>query len=345
MKLDSTSLAPRKNPTGFNRQPVGLGNRRENGNSMKKSLPILALIAASVIWGAAAPIFKWSIQNIPIFPLIFVRFFIASIFLIPFLKTTKIKLSDFGSVSLLGIFGITINSGLFFLGISLTSSINAGLMAASGPIFTILAAKLFLKENGSKKLIVGALVGLFGVLLISGQSILKEGISTDLLGNLLLIVSIWGTVGHEIMIKKLQLKYDSVLLTYAMFLVGALTFLPLAYYQLVQNPEFLLHIDIRGTTGIVFGIFLSSLAAYFLWNWGFSKMAAGKGSVFLYADPAASVLIALPLLGEKLTALDIVGAFFIFAGIFIAEKRIHYHLQHFHLSFKVGKLKLSLSET
>lgn len=311
---------------------------------MKKSLPILALITASIIWGAAAPIFKWSIQNIPIFPLVFVRFFIASIFLIPFLKTTRIKLSDFGSVSLLGIFGITINSGLFFLGISLTSSINAGLMAASGPIFTILAAKIFLKENGSRKLIVGALVGLLGVLLISGQSILKAGISTDLLGNLLLILSIWGTVGHEIMIKKLQLKYDSVLLTYAMFLIGALTFLPLAYFQLAQNPSFLLHLDIRGITGIVFGILLSSLAAYFLWNWGLSKMPAGKGSVFLYADPIASALIALPLLGEKLTLPDVFGAILIFSGIFIAENRIHYHLQHFHLSFKVGKLKLSLSE-
>jgi drug/metabolite transporter (DMT)-like permease len=311
---------------------------------MKKGLPILALITASVIWGAAAPIFKWSIQNIPIFPLVFVRFFIASIFLIPFLKTTKIKLSDFASVCLLGIFGITINSGLFFLGISMTSSINAGLMAASGPIFTILAAKIFLKENGSKRLIVGALVGLLGVLLISGQSILKQGLSTDLLGNLCLIFSIWGTVGHEIMVKKLQLKYDSVLLTYAMFLVGALTFLPLAYLQLVQNPSFLLHIDIRGVTGVTFGILLSSLAAYFLWNWGLSKMPAGKSGIFLYADPAAAALIALPLLGEKLTTTDVIGAALIFLGIFIAERRIHYHLQHFHLSLKLGKLRLSLSK-
>lgn len=308
------------------------------------NLPILALISASVIWGAAAPIFKWSIQNIPIFPLVFVRFFIASIFLIPFLKSTKIKFRDLGPVCLLAVLGITINSGLFFLGISLTSSINAGLMAASGPIFTILAAKLFLKEDGSPKLMVGALTGLLGVLLISGQSILSEGISADLLGNIFLILSIWGTVGHEIMVKKLQLKYDPILLTYAMFLVGALTFLPLAFYQLNTNPDFLMHVDIRGITGIIFGIFASSLAAYFFWNWGLSKMPASKVGVFLYADPVASALIALPLLGEKISFSDILGAVLIFAGIFIAENKIHYHFKHFHLSFKLGRLKLSLSE-
>lgn len=309
------------------------------------SLPILALISASVIWGAAAPIFKWSIQNIPIFPLVFVRFFIASIFLIPFLKNTKIRFKDFGPVCLLGILGITINSGLFFLGISLTSSINAGLMAASGPVFTILAAKIFLKEKGSTRLLAGAFTGLLGVLLISGQSILTEGFSVDLLGNLFLIISIWGVVGHEIMVKKLQLTYDPILLTYAMFLIGAFTFLPLAFYQLTANPYFLTHIDVRGVTGIVFGIFASSLAAYFFWNWGLSKMSASKVGIFLYADPVASALIALPLLGEKITLPDIFGAILIFTGIFIAENKIHYHFKHFHLSFALGKIKVSLQET
>lgn len=292
---------------------------------MKKNLPILAVVAASIIWGAAAPIFKWSITNIPIFPLIFIRFFLASIFLIPFLKKTRIELKDFWAVFLLGFFGITVNSGLFFLGISLTSSINAGLIAASAPIFTILGAWLFLKDKSSKKLVIGAIIGLIGVLLISGQSILGRGISLDLLGNFFLIVSIWGTVGHEIMVKKLQNKYDTLLLTYVMFLVGALTFLPLAYFQLVHDPSFLMTLDIRGVTGIIFGIFLSSLAAYFLWNWGLSQMPASRVGIFLYADPVAAVIISFFLLQEKLSFLDLLGALLIFLGIYIAESRIHYH--------------------
>lgn len=311
---------------------------------MKKNLPVLALIAAAVIWGAAAPIFKWSISNIPIFPLVFIRFFLAAVLLIPFLKKTKIDLKDFWTILLLGFFGITINSGFFFLGISLTSAINAGVIAAAGPIFTIVGAWIFLKERRSKKLLVGAFIGLFGVLTISTQSLLKHGVSADLLGNFLLIVSIWGTVGHEILVKKLQSKYDSVLLTFSMFMVGALSFLPLAYYQLAHNPSFLINLDIRGVTGIIFGIFLSSLAAYFLWNWGLSRMPASKVGIFLYADPVAAILVSIPLLKEKLTVYDVVGSLLIFLGIYIAERRIHYHfLQNFkhqasNLSKTVDKL-------
>ena len=37
--------------------------------------PILALIITNVIWGAASPIFKLALTNIPPFTLAFIRFF------------------------------------------------------------------------------------------------------------------------------------------------------------------------------------------------------------------------------------------------------------------------------
>ncbi|EKE12839.1 MAG: hypothetical protein ACD_13C00135G0001, partial [uncultured bacterium] len=47
-----------------------------------KQQAILALIVANIIWGAASPIFKLSLQNIPPFTLAFLRFFLGSILLI-----------------------------------------------------------------------------------------------------------------------------------------------------------------------------------------------------------------------------------------------------------------------
>ncbi|MCL5004030.1 MAG: DMT family transporter [Patescibacteria group bacterium] len=290
------------------------------------NLPILALIFASIIWGAAAPIFKWSIENIPIFPLVFVRFFIASIFLIPFLKSTRIELRDVGWIILLGLLGISGNVAFFFLGISLTSAINAGIIAGAGPVFTILGARLFLREKQSFNLLLGSVVGLLGVLLITLQSVWRYGLSKDLLGNSLLILSILSLVGYEIIVKKVQKRYDPVLLTYSMFLTGALTFIIPAYWQLSRRPEFLLQLDVRGLSGIIFGIFFSSLLAYFLWTWGLSKLTVSRVGMFLYADPIAAAAIAVPLLHEKISGADVLGTILIFAGIYIAEKRIHHYL-------------------
>ena len=45
--------------------------------------PVIALIIANIIWGAAAPIFKLALTNIPPFTLGFIRFFFAGSILLP----------------------------------------------------------------------------------------------------------------------------------------------------------------------------------------------------------------------------------------------------------------------
>ncbi|PIX68551.1 hypothetical protein COZ40_02690, partial [Candidatus Roizmanbacteria bacterium CG_4_10_14_3_um_filter_39_13] len=45
--------------------------------------PIVALIIANIIWGAACPIFKFALVNIPPFTIAFIRFFFAGIIFLP----------------------------------------------------------------------------------------------------------------------------------------------------------------------------------------------------------------------------------------------------------------------
>lgn len=87
---------------------------------------ILALIAANIIWGAASPIFKFALENIPPFTLAFLRFFGAALILFPFtVKSMWIKREDWLDLFLLSIFGITINITFFFMGLKYAPSINA----------------------------------------------------------------------------------------------------------------------------------------------------------------------------------------------------------------------------
>ncbi len=55
--------------------------------------PILALIITNIIWGAASPIFKFALQNIPPFTLAFIRFFFAGLLFLPFVFLFYQKLS------------------------------------------------------------------------------------------------------------------------------------------------------------------------------------------------------------------------------------------------------------
>ena len=95
----------------------------------------LALIIANIIWGAAAPIFKLSLENIPPFTLAFLRFFLGAILLIFFLgrkiKPPKFYRHDTTLLLVNAIAGITLNIALFFIGLTMTLSINAPVIASA----------------------------------------------------------------------------------------------------------------------------------------------------------------------------------------------------------------------
>src|SRR3989344_4024338 len=113
---------------------------------------IIALIVANIIWGAASPIFKFSLQNISPYFLAFIRFYGASLiflyFAYPHLKINK---KDYGKGFFFFIFGVTINITFFFLALKNTQAINVPIIASSGPIFGYLFSILILKEKSSLK--------------------------------------------------------------------------------------------------------------------------------------------------------------------------------------------------
>ncbi|HLD11679.1 MAG TPA: DMT family transporter, partial [Patescibacteria group bacterium] len=128
--------------------------------------------------------------------------------------------------------------------------------------------------------------------------------------------------------KELFAHYSPMTITFYSFFIGGLFFLPFVFLEYAQDPFWMLHLDIRGIIGILFGVFLSSGLAYFLLQWGLSRMKLSDIGVFVYLDPIVTTLVAVPLLGERFTPLFLLGAFMVFLGIFVAERRIAYHPLH-----------------
>ncbi|MBI3379252.1 DMT family transporter [Candidatus Gottesmanbacteria bacterium] len=292
------------------------------------SQAILALILANIIWGIGSPIFKLALQNIPPFTLAFFRFFGAMLILFPFtVSNLWIKKEDWFKLIVLSFFGITVNITFFFLGLKYAPSINAPIIASAGPVFLYLFSIFYLHEKNHPKVLIGTIISLIGVFVIIGQPILKEGLDGQVLGNLFFLLSALGAVIHAVMMKQINSKYPASVLTFWSFLIGSLTFLPFFILEMTTLHPFNT-IDNRGWLGLVFGILLSSLAAYWLFDWGLKKIAAQEVGLFYYIDPIAAAVIAIPLLGETISLLFVTGSILVFGGIFIAEGRLHYHPLH-----------------
>lgn len=291
--------------------------------------PILALIIANIIWGAASPIFKFSLENIPPFTLAFARFSIAALLLLPFMKNFRVhslSYKDWIEIILGSFFGITINISFFFLGLRLTQSINAPIISSAGPVFIYIASILFLKEKARRKVFFGMMIALVGVLAIILSPVLFDGKTFalgELEGNVFLVLATFGAILHPILYKNVLKKVDSAKITCLGFIIGAVSFLPMMTNEL-QHWSFG-QLDYRGLIGIIFGALFSSALAYGLFNFGLSKIQAEEVGLFTYIDPVIAVLIAIPLLHEYPNAYFFLGSLLVFGGIFIAEERIHWH--------------------
>ena len=293
--------------------------------------PILALIIANVIWGMASPIFKFALSNIPPFTLAFIRFFFAGLIFVPLAigNWQKLTVRQWFEILLIGFFGITINVSFFFLGVIKTESINVPIIGSSGPIFIYLLSIIFLKEKPKKKVLIGMLIALIGVLVIIISPIFlerKKFIIGAIEGNLFILIAVFGGVLQTIIGRDILKKINPFQVAAITFLFGSLTFLPFISKELANWN--ISNLNVAGWTGIIFGVFFSSALAYFLYYYGISKLNAQDVGIFTYIDPLAAIVIAAPLLHEYPNIFYIFGAILIFRGIYLAEGRVHWHPFH-----------------
>ena len=289
---------------------------------------VFALVIANLIWGAAPPIFKWSLQDIGPYTLAFLRFLIAAILIFPFVKNKlSIKPQDYLKVFLMGFFGITINIIFFFQGLLYAPSINAAIIASAGPVFIVLSSLFFLKEKPKSKVVLGTMIGLLGVFVFLIEPFFNSGGLGSSVGNFLILIATFGAILHTMIGRQVAKRNNPITITFWIFVIGTIGFMPF-FANEVAVKGFLPNLTGQAMIGILFGAILSSLVAYLMQSFALKYLTAADVGVFAYIDPIITVLIAIPLLGEIPDLAFMIGAVMVFGGIFIAEGRIHYHPLH-----------------
>ncbi len=301
----------------------------------KKPWPYLALLVAHVIWGANFVIAKIILDEIPLMNLAFFRFFIAAILLLPFvlsLKKPKINLSDLTKIIIVGLFMTTFNIAFFYIGIKKTLAIDASVLSMIIPILSVLGGWWFLREKVYWVNLIGIGISFLGVILVIGIPLLLFGVSagSSLFGNLMIILSCVFFVIGAIMAKPLVNKYHPIFMTFAMFLVAAVSFAIPAFIEFQQNPNWMSNLTVLGILGFWYITLLSSIVAFFLQNYGYEKVGVTQSNLFHYIEPAIAATMAVLILNERISFSFIIGTALIILGVYWGTlgKDSHHHALH-----------------
>lgn len=309
---------------------------------LKSPLPYIALLLAHIIWGMNFVVAKITLTEFPVMSLAFMRFFAASLLIVPFLFTLEkkdltIKFKHLLSFFVVGVLLTTFNITFFYEGMSRTEAINASALTLIAPVLSVVGAWLFLREKIFKINLLGIFLGLIGAFVIIGFPVLAVGSlsSVNFLGNLLIIASTTCYVAWSILAKKLLHSYHPLTLTAVIFIIGSITFLVPAALDYVKDPAWINRVSILGLLGFLFITMLSSVSAFFLLIWALARIDLTKANLTQYIEPAVAATLAVPLLHERISYSFIIGTCLIILGVYwgtLGKKEHHHPHHHIHRS-------------
>ncbi|WP_163710707.1 DMT family transporter [Mangrovibacterium lignilyticum] len=285
-----------------------------------------AMIAANIAWGLMAPLSKMAMGDPAVNSWMLVSFRVIgaalAFWLISlFLKRERVPKADLILMAVAALLGIIMNQGVFILGVSLTSPINASIVTTTLPIVTMIIAAMYLKEPITWVKFAGIVVGASGALLLilSSTAAGGEGNSNQsLMGIGLCLFSQVSYATYFVLFKNLISRYHPFTLMKWMFLFSAIIYLPFNLPQILATDFSAVPTNIL--YDIAFVVFGGTFFAYLMIPIGQKFLRPTVATMYNNVQPVvasfAAVFWQLDTFGwRKLMAIMLV-----FCGVYIVTK-------------------------
>src|SRR3989344_5726680 len=200
-------------------------------------MPYLLAISLAALLGCSVPaLAKYALAVIPTFSLLFIRFFVACMTLLPLIVRSKeLNLKMLKNLTLVGIVGV-LNPIILYIALKYTQASVSPLLYAATPLLTALYLSRKKLETISKNTLLGIIIGFAGVVIIIVLPLLINNGNQQLSfkGNLLIFAAVIAFTIYGILSKKqsVEIGASPVELTFYFSFFGLLFSLPLAINEL-----------------------------------------------------------------------------------------------------------------
>ncbi len=273
---------------------------------------ILLALAVVLVWGTNFVAVKWGVAEIPPLLLSGLRYAVALVPIIFFVKRPQIP------AWMLIAYGVFVGVGQFgFLFSAIKLGMPAGLSSLVLQVqvfFSIGLAVLFLGERPSPFSLVGALVAFAGIAVIALER-LQGAALVPLLMTLCAAVS-WSIAN---LITKKASKIDMFGFVVWSCLVPPIPLFLLSYF--IEGPgawsSMLTHITWVGAGSVLFTAWISTVFGYGAWSVLFGRYPASTVVPFALLVPIVGIGSSALLLHEQISGLEWAGSVLVFLGLLL----------------------------
>jgi len=284
--------------------------------SSSRTLPgAAAAVITIVFWGSAFAGIRAGLHSYSPAHLALLRFLAASAALAVIALARGIRLPalrDLPLIALLGLLGFSFYNIALNIGETTIAAGPAALLIQTLPIWTALAAIVFLRERLTPLGWVGIAVSFGGALLIAlGKG---TGFSMGWGAGLILLAAISASA-YNILSKSMLGRYGPVELTTYAIWAGTILLLPFAAGLLPQVRA----APPGDTLAVVYlGVGPAALA-YVTWAVVLSRLPASRASSMLFVVPVVAFLVGWAWLGEVPTLVDVAGGLLAMGGVAVVN--------------------------
>jgi drug/metabolite transporter (DMT)-like permease len=285
----------------------------------------LLLVFVVAIWGSYPSLVKIALRDMPPFTLAALRCTLASALLAVLLwrataeREAPISRADLPALAVLGLSGITVSTGIFYLAVSLTTASNAAILTASTPVMVALGGHFFVGERLRRLQWAGVACSGLGVLLTVTRGRVRLLESPPHLGDGIALIGQVAWATYTLYGKRVLTRISPGAATAAAYLIGTTFLIPLAVVVAPAFPAAVLTslpawgvVLFQGTLGTV---------AHVWYYRGVQTLGPSVTAIFMNLQPVVGLLLATVLLGESVSVAQAIGAATILLGVWLTTHR------------------------
>lgn len=282
----------------------------------------LAFSMLCIVWGTTYFGIRYAIQYIQPFMLSGLRHVIAGLVFLAISLFRGEKLPNkavLGQVIVMGLLLIVGGNGLVCWAEQFIPSALTAIICSLSPIFITLMSLFFFKGfRITYKIVVGLLLGLFGIGLIFAKDLSITFDGKIILALLVLLVAIlcWGL--GSILLKKNPLPISLFMsLGLQMLIAGTINLL---ISSVLEDNSKLLETDTKGILALLYLVIFGSLIGYSCYLYVLGHYTAARISIHSYINTLIAVLVGWLVGGETMNEYIILGTLIVLAGLVIVNR-------------------------
>ncbi|MGH7653228.1 MAG: DMT family transporter [Gemmatimonadaceae bacterium] len=279
------------------------------------------LVVMSVMWGMNFVVMKYGTDMIDAFAYNGVRVTIGALVMLTILwsrRAPRLPWRDVRSLMLLGLLGTGVYQLFFISGLARTRAGTASLVIASSPAMIAIVGRVMGFEKVSRRAVIGIVIAFAGIAFVILSSADSNEGQPSTIGDLLVLAAVvcWAFYAH--LVRPFAQRIDGIQVA-TWVLVGGTAPIVLAGIPSIMRTNW--HMVAPLTWGaILYSGIISMGIAYLFWYRGARVIGPTRTSAFANLQPLVALAASWPMLGEKPTLIQGVGAGAVLGGLLLTRQ-------------------------